>query len=137
MSDENTEGMYVSPLTRRVATTKGHVIVFKANEPQFVPKAIRPEMDALGILPVDGKMPEELAKKEVEPEPDPVGLERIEKIKQAFTQIIEMDDAGNFTATGVPKTKAVKNITEMSVTSKEIGELWIKYRGDMNKDSEE
>ena len=131
MSEENDlAGKYVSPVARRVDTTTGHVLAFVANEPLYVPPVCRPEMFALGILPADGEVPTELTPEQKEEMPEPIGHDRINKVNAAFTAIVEKNDAGDFTATQIPKVSAVNDLLDFEINSKELKDKWKAFRAE-------
>jgi hypothetical protein len=139
MSDEKKDltGHYVSPITRRVETTTGHVIVFPAKEPVFVPAVARPDMFELGILPADGEVPKEMTPDVKEAPPVPVGLERNNQLTTVFNQLVDKNDADDFTATQLPKLAVVKKMAGFDISGNELKEQWKAFKADLNTDPAE
>ncbi len=122
MSKSKDDGMYLSPIPRRVATLSGHILIFKANEPKFVPEIARPEMLEYGILPVNGDLPiEEVT---VEDKVVLVGAARTKAIDDAINQLVEENDNKNFSASGVPHVKSIEAIIGFDISAKDRDKAW-------------
>lgn len=125
MSGDKKKGFYVSTITRRIASTTGHVIIFEANKPKFVPESVREELLEYGILPVDGDLP---ITEEGNKEKPVTGTKRIDKIIAALAQIADLNDSNDFTAGGLPTLDAVFKLTGFEVTANERNKYWKQNR---------
>lgn len=122
---ENPNPKYVSPVTRRVASTCGLILDFKAGVPTPVPPLMQKEVLQYGIYPVDGDVKIDEPEK---PVVEPRGNEREEKIKGAFVILTETNDAKDFTAGGLPSLGSVAKLTGFKITSTERNQLWQEFR---------
>lgn len=105
----------------RLATTLGHVIVFKKDEEIEVPDTI-----VRAAIDIGAEFCDEGAREEVfkEPEAGPatpvVPAERQDAIQAAIDTIIERNSRDDFTATGNPKLKAVQDETGFKLDKGEL-----------------
>lgn len=114
-----------------VATTAGHAIEFPGFKKETgyhfvsVPAHVRDEVRAAGMLPqdeVDGEEDESaVPKKPVEAADLKVAL------FTAYRELVAEDDASLFTATGVPKTKALERKLGYEVTNAERNDTWAEF----------
>lgn len=103
-----------------LATTSGHSIEFKKDEPTHVPPHLYREVQAIGALPEED-LPEDDGPKDDSPaSPE----ERAKAIQDAMVEIVERGVREDFTATGAPHTKALGRILGWAVTSQERDIQW-------------
>lgn len=116
---------FVSLTDRRIATTKGHVIIFEARKPLEVPAMIEDECIAAGLAPVGGRGDieklEQLAREldlpganEVIPEPEPeIEPDVFDQaiFEAACREVIAKNDPADLTPKGQPKVSAVAALT--------------------------
>ena len=109
-----------------LATTKGHVIAFKKDEPIHVPRGAHNEAIAIGAVPADGDDPNVLEdeKKDTTPQ-DPA--ERNPLIFDAITKLVDRNEREDFTAAGSPTVDAVSKEVGFKVSAKEISGQWQEY----------
>jgi hypothetical protein len=128
---------YVSLTDRRIATLKGHVLIFKARVPQAVPPGIEEELMAAGIVPVAvvGDVPLRTLEEAIQEEQDArtaqdehdtaVAVAAITKKSPEFDQavfeaavreVIAKNDPDDLTEAGNPKVKSVEALTGFKVT---------------------
>lgn len=113
-------GEYVLNRDLAVSSIKGHTVVFKKDQPTYVPDELVSEVMEKGGVPVDGKP-------KAEPEADnqpPEGEEREARIQEALVQIRDGDDREAFTAAGKPSVKYVSEMVGFKVSSDETAPLW-------------
>lgn len=104
----------------------GHMINFKKGDPTWVPPACVKEAVAIGAVAVDG--PVDVLDPEVKESVVPEGEERKELIFAAFEDMEAKNDREDWTASGMPTSKALEKILGFEVDSKERNALWIEYR---------
>ena len=106
-------------------TTKGHTIVFVKGEPVWVPPVCVQDAVSIGALPQE-RIPDVLGD-----EPQPVVQLSIEdrdaKIRKAIVVLMERNDRGDFTASGLPSIKKLSDITGFDVTNSLRDTVWIAY----------
>ena len=117
--------LYIMHRDYVLRTKFGHSIHFKLDDndqpiPTHVPYICIEEAQKVGAIPAEGtpKMPDKPVERN-----DPVGQERHELITGAIEQILERNDAKDFTAGMVPKADAVKKIVGFTVDRSEINRL--------------
>jgi hypothetical protein len=116
----------ISLRTFRLATTKGHIILFKAKEPRPVPNDAVTDAMAAGCVPThpdDAPLFEDLAKAKVEFQGD---LRR-SIIFLAMEVIAKENNSKQFTAGGRPKTAVMVDRLGFELTDSEIGAAWQDY----------
>lgn len=122
--------LFVMQRDRVVGGTSGHFINFKKGEPVFVPKEMWAEVQGFGAVP-QGDLPEDEVVK-VAPPLD--ATEREAAYFAAFEKLIERNERGDFTASGLPNAKMLENFLDFTVVNKERDIMWDKYneakRGD-------
>lgn len=106
-------------------TTKGHSIGFVKGEKTWVPPACVPDAVAIGAVPEEDVdlLPEE-AKPVVSLTPD----ERQKKIFEAFDTLVERNERGDFTASGMPHAKKVWGLVGFEVSNSERDAAWMAYQ---------
>lgn len=131
---------YVSLTDRRIATLKGHVLLFKALEPTEVPAGIETELAAAGIVPeallevmtarasaeaamvkankaldkqVDAPL-ETVLDDDDDAQPSPE-FDKV-KFEVAVREVIAKNDPDELTDAGNPKVKAVEALCGFKVT---------------------
>jgi hypothetical protein len=115
----------------RLATTLGHVIVFKKNEPTRVPDILFKSVVEIGGEFVDGDA-EDVFKEEQVPAQPVNPLERNEQIRKVVDAIYDKNDREDFTATGNPTLKAVSDLVGFKIDRAELA-IAIKARVDENE----
>lgn len=103
----------------RLASKTGHVVLFEANTPRFVPDAVVSDAMAAGCVPVDkADIPfyEDVTRAQVEFEGDA----RRSTIFLAIQAIVESNDIKEFDGGGVPKAEAVSNRLGYTVARDEV-----------------
>jgi hypothetical protein len=116
------EGMYVANRNVTVNTDYGYTIVFKKDEPVYVPPMAREDAVAQGVLPVNGVMP---MHEEPEPKVEPIGPARNRAILEAVKVIVDRNSNDEFTAGGVPKEAVVQKEAGFRVHRREINAAFI------------
>lgn len=110
-------------------STKGHILNFKKGVPMYVPPELERDVVAIGGEPVSGEAPavvdDELEK--IAPAA-PSGDERESKILAAFAALVKRNAREDFSASGIPNTRALREALGFSVDVKERDRLWIEYR---------
>lgn len=109
------------------ASTTGHVIDFKKNEPREVPTWMVPELVEKGILPVDGIPEETELPLATAPKPGPA---RDGDIKTAMLAILARNQPEEFTAAGVPTKEALSKETGFAVEPAERSRVWNALRAE-------
>lgn len=117
--------MFVLARNKIVATLSGHAIEFKKGEPTYVPRDAWDEVIAVGAVPAE-ELPEDEPKAEVPTDPH----ERQEALFSAFETIMLRQNRGDFSATGVPSTKAIKSLVSFPVDDRERLTAWEKFKAE-------
>ena len=105
----------------RLASTLGHVLVFKKGEEIEVPDIIVREAIDIGAEFVEKEARDEVFKEPEGPPKTPVvPAERQDAILAAISAIEERNDRDDFTATGNPTMKAVERETGFKVDKGEL-----------------
>lgn len=105
----------------RLASTLGHVLVFKKGEEIEVPDVIVREAIDIGAEFVEKEARDEVFKEPEGPPKTPVvPAERQDAILAAISAIEESNDRDDFTATGNPTMKAVERETGFKVDKGEL-----------------
>lgn len=105
-----------------LATPVGHVLDFKKGVPVHVPPVAEKYVLAIGAIPEDAPVEEEVKLKE-----DPQGDARSEAIRSAFELLVARNTREDFTAVGVPTLSAVADLTGFKVDKNEIKTLWAEF----------
>jgi len=105
----------------RLASTLGHVLVFKKGEEIEVPDIIVREAIDIGAEFIEKEARDEVFKEPEGPPKTPVvPAERQDAILAAISAIEESNDRDDFTATGNPTMKAVERETGFKVDKGEL-----------------
>jgi len=105
----------------RLASTLGHVLVFKKGEEIEVPDVIVREAIDIGAEFIEKEARDEVFKEPEGPPKTPVvPAERQDAILAAISAIEESNDRDDFTATGNPTMKAVERETGFKVDKGEL-----------------
>lgn len=115
--------LFVTQRDKVVGSTAGYFIRFEKGKPTFVPKCLWEEVQAAGAVPVD-TLPSEEAAPEFEVR-DP--SERKALFYKAFSTLVERNERGDFTASGLPNSKTLEKILGFQVINKERDDLWSSY----------
>lgn len=104
-------------------TAKGHIISFKEDEKTWVPPECVQDVIAIGGKRVGGE------EKVVAPPAfvEPQGEERDEAFKTAFELLVSKNERGDFTGTGVPTAKALKELLGFSADKTEVAARWTAF----------
>jgi len=113
------KGMFVSNRNVTVDTDYGYTIRFKKDDPVYVPPLAREAVVALGVMPIDGELPE--IEEHLKPA-EPIGPERKRLIEAAVKAMREKNDVNDFTAGGIPKESAMQRDLGFRVARREINE---------------
>lgn len=101
---------------RTIASTSGHCVEFKKDEPTFVPPPMWQEVQNLGAVPTD-EIPEDLnapvSKAPTEP------AEREKAIREAIEALTLKNNREDFNAGGKPNLKPLSDFLGWSVSAKE------------------
>lgn len=122
--------LFVMQQNKVVGGTSGHFIRFEKGVPTYVPKEMWSEVQSNGAIP-QGELPtEEVVAVEV-----PIdATDREAFYFKAFDTLIERNERGDFTASGLPNSKILERILNFTVVNKERDLMWEKYndakRGD-------
>lgn len=117
---------FVLNRNHRLRTMAGHTIHFEKGVPTYVPPAIVREVIAIGGERIDAGQGAEFEESSTAIK-EPVGDEREQLIFECFADMIERGAREDFTAQGVPHTKALKETLGFTVSNKERDALWFKY----------
>lgn len=122
--------LFVLQRDRVVGNISGHFIGFKKGEPVYVPKEMWAEVQAIGAVP-QGDLPQDEV---IEVVPALDATEREAAYFKAFEKLIERNERGDFTASGLPNAKMLEKFLDFTVVNKERDIMWDKYneakRGD-------
>ena len=110
---------------RVVVSTLGHAIEFKKNEPVFVPREMYDAVIAAGAVPEEEIPEDELPPKSNEPT---AADERELALFIAFETIVSRGKREDFTAGGLPHTKALTQELGWTVPNKERDVAWVKFK---------
>ena len=106
-----------------LTTTKGHAIAFEKGKPTQVPPSCYQDAIAIGAQPEDGSDPNVLEDPQTNTPPtDPA--ERSPLILAAIEKIVAANQRKDFTAAGMPHTKAVERETGFDVDAREVAAIW-------------
>lgn len=114
---------------KTVSSTRGHTITFIKDEPVHVPDDMHTDVMAIGAVPVD-EVPDTEAKLPSEPQ----GAEREKAIIDAMKQLVLRNKREDFTASGLPDARALKDILGFGINHKERDAVWTKVQADVNSD---
>lgn len=109
-----------------LATTTGHVIVFKKNEPTLVPQVAVRELAERGAIIAEEDAGVFAEKEAVQQSADP--YTRNEKIREAINKMALRGDREDFTASGYPNANVVSREVGFKVQSKEVAPIWDEIR---------
>jgi hypothetical protein len=122
----------ISLRTFRLATTKGHVVQFKAKEPRMVPDEIAADAMAQGCMPTneaDAPFIDDMSRASVEFQGDI----RRSVLLLAVETIAKLNEPRNFTGAGTPKAKVLSERLGFDVTPTEVTAVWQEYMGAKNQ----
>src|SRR5690606_11532238 len=117
---------FVSLRTFRLESTTGHVVLFEANKPRFIPDALVSEAMAKGCVPVDAAdVPfyEDQSRAKVEF----TGDIRKSMIYLAVKHLAEQNNVKDFDGGGTPKTASVSGLIGYEVSRQEVVDLFQQY----------
>lgn len=109
-------------------TTKGATIEFKKGEPAWVPPACVP--DAVGIGAVSSDDVDVLGEDAV-PVVTISPEERQIKLTEAFNILVNRNERGDFTASGLPHVKKLGELLGFEVSNRERDAAWQAYQGSL------
>ena len=117
------------------ASTRGHSIKFAKGVPTEVPYALRSEVMAIGILPVE----EEGGPGVADPIPEapkrtsaPEGAEERDRaILDVIKDIVRRNSPKDFTGGGQPNASAVTLGLGWKVDQKDVRDIWVKNREEL------
>lgn len=121
--------------TKVITTLAGHAIEFPGHTPQGfkfvdVPAHVADEVRTAGMLPESEFNDEDESALPKKPE----SADALKTaLFDAYRKLLAEDDASLFTATGVPKTKAIERVTGWEVTNAERNDSWAEFM--QSKDS--
>lgn len=104
----------------------GLSVRFVKGEPVFVPQPLEKEAVAIGATCIDGEI--DVLGEPVEEVVEPAGEERTLKLFDAFKTLSERNDREDFTAQGMPATRAVQALVGFKPDRAEISLAWDEYR---------
>lgn len=122
---------FVMNRNRTVGGIYGHFIRFEKNVPIEVPRVMWDAVQAEGAVPVS-----ELPEEEVKASVFPMGADREKAFFDAFTTIIERNERGDFTASGLPNSKVIEKMLGFQVVNKERDSHWAKYMEESAKEND-
>lgn len=117
---------FISLRSFRLESTTGHVAIFEANKPRFIPDALVPAAMAAGCVPVnaaDTPFYEDQSRAKVEF----TGDIRKSMIFLAVKHIAEQNNVKDFDGGGTPKTAVVSGLIGYEVARKEVVDLFQQY----------
>lgn len=105
-------------------TTKGHTIEFKKGVPVWVPPMCVPDAVAIGaVSDEEVDVLGEEAKPVVTIPPE----ERKVKLFEAFDSLLNRNERGDFTASGLPHVKKLEALVGFEVSNRERDTVWQEY----------
>lgn len=117
---------FISLRSFRLESTKGHIVLFEANVPRFIPDAIVPEAMAAGCAPVDkSDIPfyEDKSRAAVEFQGDM----RSSLVFMAAKHVALRNNSKDFTGGGAPKAQVLTEALGFDVNQKEATEQFQRY----------
>lgn len=115
---------FVMQRNRVVGGTTGHFVSFKKGEPVFVPREMWSDVQAAGAVPTEELPVEETAEVKVLNDPQ----ERQDAFFSAFKQLMDRNERGDFTASGLPNSKTLERVLGFQVVNKERDDMWQKFQ---------
>lgn len=119
----------------RLATTTGHVILFKPDTPVFVPDVAVSEAMQAGCVPVDESdtpFIEDLSRAKVEFQGDV----RRSMVYLAVKAVVERNNAKEFDGGGTPKASVISDALGFEIGNKEVQDVFQLYLQAKNEDVE-
>jgi hypothetical protein len=114
---------FIMQKDRVVGGTLGHFIGFKKGVPVEVPREMWSEVQAAGAIPETEIPDEEAPFTKVTHDP----VEREAAFFNVFTMLVERNERGDFTASGLPNSKVMEKVLGFQVVNKERDMMWEKY----------
>lgn len=111
---------FVLNRNKTVSSTKGHTIEFIKDVPTHVPAEMHSEVMAIGAIPTD-ELPVEKTVDNPEPQ-DPQARKQL--IISAIETLVLRGKREDFTASGLPDVRALKEILGFGINHKERDVLW-------------
>lgn len=111
---------------RTLSTLVGHRIYFEKDVPTNVPSICVPDALEIGALFVDEADAPKDRDDEAPEQKDPMV-----ELRAAFDDIVGRNDPDDFTAAGIPKASAVKEITGMRFQAKDVAKHYDVYRQEL------
>ena len=118
--------LYVLNRNYALMSLSGRGVNFQKGVPVWVTPEAEKEALAIGAQPADG--PKDILDPEVPVKPELSAEERTAAIYAAFKELETRQLREDFTAQGVPNTKAVEKLTTFDITSKERDDAWSEYK---------
>lgn len=122
---------FVMNRNRVVGGVYGHFIRFEKNVPIEVPRVMWDAVQAEGAVPVS-----ELPEEEVKAPVLLMGADREKAFFDAFATVVERNERGDFTASGMPNSKVLEKIVGFQVVNKERDAMWSKYMEESAKEND-
>ena len=111
----------------RLATIKGHSVVFTADKPTWVPSVIVAEAIAIGAEIADATEVDITPPESPAPNTGPVdAAAREADILAAINTLVRRNDREDFTSGGLPKIYSISGLTSYRVDKKELEAVWLK-----------
>jgi hypothetical protein len=106
-----------------LASTLGHVITFKKDEPMPIPPIMVRACAEIGATRVDGVDPFDIVEDKKDTQPVDPGV-RLEQIRTAIEAICERNGRNDFTASNTPKVPVVSKEVGYKVDRNEVSKVW-------------
>lgn len=113
----------VSNRNYRLATIKGHVVMFKTGVKKLCPNVILEDAMAVGIIPCnDGDLPSD-DEDSILPK-QATGSARVAQIRAVIVALKARNARGDFTASGMPSIIAINDALGYKIDVTELGKVW-------------
>lgn len=119
--------LYVLNRNHTLSTLKGHRVVFKKDQPVYVPPPVEADAIAIGATPADGSDPVMPGEVEVKPGADLSPVEREFKIIEAIRKVVHRNEREDFNGANKPKESAISAMTGFKVDVAELGTALQKF----------
>lgn len=120
---------FVLNRNKTIIGLSGHSVIFEKGIPTYVPEQLVQQVISIGAERVDAAQGESFTETPPKAE-DPQGEERQSLIYLCFEELIRDNKREEFTASGAPHSKALKQHLGFTVDNKERDLLWAKYRAE-------